>query len=177
MTSEKNKLDTPLVNFFIEFITYIILAVIVFVIGLSFSIVFEDFTHLGRAGAIITLLAISMAYKDFYLDLKSMDFEDARKFVGKEKLFDIWASSFVHKKQYELKKIKPGFTKSEALNFLNNLGELSEGKLNQDQFIKSWLQEMFNIWSRKLREWEFNMLKIGTILWAFADLLNTPFGW
>ena len=172
-----SKLDSPVAKFFLAFIAYIITAVIVFVAGLSSSIVFEDFTHLGRAGAMITIIAISMAYKDFHLNFKNMSFEEAAKFLGKEQLFEIWSKSFVHKKRDELQKIKPGFNEADAIEFLNNLENISEDSLNKDQFIKSWLEEMFDIWSKKLRGWEFNMLKIGTVLWAFSDLLNKPLGW
>lgn len=153
---------------------------VVLVIGVVISIAAEDFTHLGRAGALLTLIAISMAYKDFYLDLKNMTFEETVKFVGKERLFEMWASGFVHKKKKELEGVKPGFTEKDALEWLENIKHISDSDfeyLDKDEFIKAWLKELFLIWSRKLRGWEFTMLKIGTVLWAFSDLINIPFGW
>ncbi|MFI8622027.1 hypothetical protein ACIGBN_13820 [Marinomonas sp. NPDC078689] len=172
--------DSPVFNFFIEFIAYIIAASLVLVIGFVVAVVFKDFTHLGRAGAVVTLIAISMAYKDFYLDLRNMSFEETVKFLGKEKLFEIWASGFVHKKKDELESIKPGFNEKDAIEFLENLKDYESGELeglDKEGFIKAWLKEMFDIWSKKLRGWEFTMLKTGTVLWAFSDLINIPFGW
>ncbi|RCW94625.1 hypothetical protein [Marinomonas foliarum] len=172
--------DSPVFSFFLEFIAYIIAAGLVLVVGFVVAIVFKDFTHLGRAGALVTLIAISMAYKDFYLDLRNMSFEETVKFIGKEKLFEIWASSFVHKKKAELEKIKPGFNEKDAIEFLESLknynGAELEG-LDKEGFIKAWLKEMFDVWSKKLRGWEFMMLIIGTVLWAFSDLINIPLGW
>lgn len=172
--------DSPVFNFLIEFITYIIAAILVLVAGFVVAILFKDFAHLGRAGAVITLIAISMAYKDFYLDLRSMNLEETAKFLGKEKLFEIWASSFIRKKKDELESIKPGFSEKDALDFLDNLKAYKSGELeglDKEGFIKAWLKELFNIWSKKLREWEFTMLKTGTALWAFSDLLNIPLEW
>lgn len=172
--------SSPVFNFFLEFIVYIIAAGFMLVIGFVIAIVFKDFTHLGRAGAVITLIAISMAYKDFHLDLRNMSFEETVQFLGKEKLFEIWASSFVHKKKNELERINPDFSEKDAIEFLENLKDYEvcelEG-LDKDGFIKVWLKEMFDIWSKKLRGWEFTMLKIGTVLWAFSDLINIPLGW
>ena len=181
--TEKNqnkleKLDSPVMGFFLDFISYIILAVITFIIGFATSVYFQDFTHLGRAGAIISLMAISMAYKDFYLDLKNMSFEDAVEFIGKDKLFEIWSSSFVHKKRDLLEIIKPNFSEADALKLLDNIKDGSKGEFEgKDEFLEAWLKEMFRIWSKKLRGWEFTMLKIGTVLWAFSDLINNPLGW
>ena len=59
--------DSPVFKFFLEFMTYIVAATLTLIIGFVAAIVFKDFTHLGRAGALVTLIAISMAYKDFYL--------------------------------------------------------------------------------------------------------------
>jgi len=182
--TDKNKWEinqgSPVFQFFLEFITYIVAAVLVFLIGFVTSIVFNDFTHLGRAGAVITLLAISMAYKDFYLDLKNMSFDETVKFLGKEKLFEIWAVSFIHKKKNELERIKPGFNEKDAMEFLENLKKQDNDKLSRlgkDGFIEAWLTEILGTWSKKLRGWEFTMLKIGTVLWAFSDLINLPLGW
>lgn len=172
--------DSPVFNFFIEFIVYIITAVLVLIVGFVTAILFKDFTHLGRAGAFVTLIAITMAYKDFCLDLRNMSFEEMIKFIGKEKLFDIWASSFVHKKRNELERIKPGFNEKDAIEILDSLKNYEDGELagfDKEGFIKAWLKEMFDIWSKKLRGWEFTMLKIGTLLWAFSDLINIPLGW
>ena len=79
--------DSPVFNFFIEFVAYIITAAVVLIVGFVVAILLKDFTHLGRAGAVVTLIAITMAYKDFYLDLRNMSFEETIKFIGKEKLF------------------------------------------------------------------------------------------
>lgn len=178
--TRKLDVDSPVLTFFVEFIIYIVAATIVLIIGIVIAILFKDFTHLGRAGALITLIAISMAYRDFYLDLKNMSFEETIKFVGKEKLFEIWASGFVHKKRKELESIKPGFSEKDALTILENLQNYNGGKLDgldKDGFIEAWLKEILAIWSKKLREWEFTMLKIGTLLWAFSDLMNIPLKW
>ncbi|MBQ4860114.1 hypothetical protein J8L98_00225 [Pseudoalteromonas sp. MMG013] len=172
--------DSPVFNFFIEFVAYIITAIVVLVVGFIAAILFKDFTHLGRAGAVVTLIAIAMAYKDFYLDLRNMSFEETIKFIGKEKLFEIWASGFVHKKKNELKSIKPGFSEKDALDILESLKNYKNGELaglDKEGFIKAWLKDMFNIWSKNLRGLEFTMLKIGTVLWAFSDLINIPLGW
>jgi len=177
VSEKKLNLDTPLINYLFEFIAYIILAVIVFILGISSSIYFEDFTHLGRSGALITLIAISMAYQDFHLDLKNMKFEDAVKTFSKDSLFEIWSTSFVKKKKNELETIKPGFSPADALEVLDKLDDLSEEELNKDGYIKLWLEEMFNSWSKVLRDLEFKMLMVGTILWAFSDLINNIFGW
>lgn len=182
--SNKNELkidqDSPVFTFIVEFIVYVIAAVLVLIVGIVVALVSKDFTHLGRAGALLTLIAISMAYKDFYLDLKNMSFEESVKFLGKESLFEIWASGFVHKKKKKLESIKPGFNEKDALEFLEKLKDIDvaglEG-LDKDTYLKAWLKELFGIWSRRIRRWEFTMLKIGTILWAFSDLLNIPFGW
>ena len=53
--------DSLVLAFFVEFIVYIVSAILVLVIGVVISIAAEDFTHLGRAGALLTLIAISMA--------------------------------------------------------------------------------------------------------------------
>ncbi len=169
--------ESPVFNFFLEFIVYIFVAVVVFILGLAASMLFNDFTHLGRAGALITLIAISMAYRDFYLDLKSMSIDETIKFLGNEKLFQLWAVSFVHKKKKELEQLKPGFNEADAIEFINSLKANGNSELDKDTFMTSWLTEMFDIWSRKLRKWEFTMLKIGTVLWAFSDLINKPLGW
>ena len=172
--------DSPVFKFFLEFMTYIVAATLTLIIGLVAAIVFKDFTHLGRAGALVTLIAISMAYKDFYLDLRNMSFQETVKFLGNEKLFELWAVSFIHKKKKELESIKPGFDENDALEFLENLKNQKEGRLaglDKEEFIEDWLKEMFEIWSKKLRGWEFLMLKLGTVLWAFSDLVNIPLGW
>lgn len=177
--SELDK-DSSVFIFFMEFVTYIITAVVVLVIGFLVAILLKDFTHLGRAGAVVTLIAITMAYKDFYLDLRNMSFEETIKFIGKEKLFEIWASSFVHKKKNELESIKPGFNEKDAIEILESLKNYRDGELaglDKEGFIKAWLKEMFDIWSKNLRGWEFTMLKIGTVLWAFSNLINIPLGW
>ncbi|WP_394181786.1 hypothetical protein [Marinomonas posidonica] len=164
-------------NFFLQFIIYIICAVLTFLTGLIVSILCGDFTHLGRAGAVITLLAISMAYRDFYVDLRNMSFEEVVKFLGKEKLFEMWASSFIHKKKDRLEKIKPGFNEKDALEFLDKMNSVDGlNKYGEDAFIKAWLKEMLDIWSKKLRGWEFKMLGLGTFLWAFSDLINNFLG-
>ena len=177
MHDKKINLKTPLINYFFEFIVYIILAVIVFILGVSSSIYLSDFTHLGRAGALITLIAISMAYQDFHLDLKNMKFEDAVNTFSKDTLFELWSTSFVKKKKDELEQIKPGFSPADALEVLNNFDDFTEDELNKDGYIKLWLEEMFDSWSKALRELEFKMLMIGTVLWAFSDLINNLFGW
>lgn len=172
--------DSPVFNFFIEFLAYIITAAVVLIVGFVVAILLKDFTHLGRAGAVVTLIAITMAYKDFYLDLRNMSFEETIKFIGKEKLFEIWASSLVHKKKNELESIKPGFNEKDAIEILESLKNYKDGELaglDKEGFIKAWLKEMFDIWSKNLRRWEFTMLKIGTMLWAFSDLINIPLGW
>jgi len=178
MESIEEKSISPVKQLFSEFITYFISATVVFIIGLIFSILLSDFTNLGRAGAIITLIAISMAYKDFYLDIKNMTYDESVKFIGEERLFKIWASGFVYKKKDELEKMKPGFSEIDALDFIENIKEISNNEFNgKEDFIKQWLKEMLNTWSITLRIWEFRMLITGTILWAFSDLLNNLFGW
>ena len=106
-----------------------------------------------------------------------MKFEDAVKTFSKDTLFEIWSTSFVKKKKNELDNIKPGFSPADALEVLNKLDGLSEDELNKDGYIKLWLEEMFNSWSKVLREFEFKMLMVGTILWAFSDLINNILGW
>jgi hypothetical protein len=177
MSEKKLNLDTPLITHISQFIAFIILAVIVFFLGLIISIYFSDFTHLGRSGAIITLIAISMAYQDFHLDIKNMKFEDAIKTFSNDSLFELWSKSFVSKNKAELDAIKPGYDAADALEFLDQLCNLTEDKINNDDFIKAWLKQMFNSWSKTLRNIEFKILIIGTILWAFSDLINNLFGW
>ena len=86
----------------------------------------------------------------------------------------------MHKKKNELESIKPGFNEKDAIEILESLKNYKDGELaglDKEGFIKAWLKEMFDIWSKKLRGWEFTMLKIGTMLWAFSDLINIPLGW
>ncbi|MEP1385723.1 MAG: hypothetical protein ABJK64_18235 [Paraglaciecola sp.] len=174
---EVDQLNSPIAEFYLEFLAYVIAAILVFALGVVASVVFSDFNHLARAGALITLIAISMAYKDFHLDLKNMSFEEASKFLGKDRLFESWSKSFVHKKREELEKIKPGFNEVDALKVIDQIGEVTYEYLNKDEFIKDWLQEMFRLWSKDLRKLEFTIIKIGTILWAFSDLINSVLGW
>lgn len=176
-TSIKETYDSPFFIFFFQFITYIIATIVVLIVGVFSALYFKDFVHLGRAGAVITLIAIGMAYKDFYLDLRNMSFDEMISLFGKEKIFEIWVHGFVHKKHKELEKLKPGFTKEDALDLLNKIKLDGYEKPDPDKFIQEWVKEMFAVWSKKLRAMEFRILQLGTLLWAFSDLINRPLGW
>jgi hypothetical protein len=171
-------LGLPAAKLMLGFIFYVAAAILAFVIGIIISIVLKDFTHLARAGAVITIIAISMAYKDFCLNLKNLKLEEVAAVIGKEEIFNLWATSFVHKKRAHLEENHPGFDADRALGLIEEIKYLSAGEFDsKDDFLKGWLAEMFDIWSRKLREWEFKTLLAGTLLWAFSDLLNIILGW
>ncbi|GLR77128.1 hypothetical protein GCM10007855_40030 [Aliivibrio sifiae] len=171
-------LRLPAFKIMISFMFYIVAVGAVLVAGVATAIVFKDFAHLGRAGAVITLIAISMAYKDFCLNLKNLSFNEAAKLFGKNELYKIWAESFVKKYRVRLKELYPKFSVKNAFELIEEINYISAGEFKtKEQYLAKWLEEMLNIWSRNLRVWEFRILFLGTLLWAFSDLINKLLGW
>ena len=169
---------SPAFKLFAGFMGYFIAVVVVLIVGIMAAILYKDFTHLGRAGAVITVIAITMAYKDFCLNLKNLAFDDAVKLLGKDEIYRLWAESFVSKYRDRLEEHYPDFSVENAMGLIEEINFLSGGEYeNKDQYLVKWLSELMNTISRKLRDWEFKLLLLGTFLWAFSDLINILLGW
>lgn len=170
--------NTAFYLFFEKFLIYSIVTILVFVFGATASIYFSDFTFLSRSGALITLVAIHMAYRDFSINISNLNPSEVVELFGKEKVLSFLLNSLAEKSITRIKNESGGYLSKSELEgrLLSMLQKLEESQImSRDEYLEKRLKEILSLAGRELRLLELKLLGFGTLLWAFADLLNEIF--
>lgn len=157
----------------LRLVTAIILTIACILAGLTLSIILKDFTNLARFGALISLIGLWMAYTEIKSSIRNMKDEKIKEYIHKDEFKRANVEFIIEAVREKSPEINEDKIKT-LRELIENSPKIHESINNSHHDFSSISKDYLSNFSSKS---EFFIISIGTLLWAFADLLNKFFCW